>query len=259
MLDVVYGEASEVGRVWPINADSAAVYLPRSEQEVRSRGWMFAVADGRGGTELGEVTSSRAVRMMVEGFARAVEGESLANLMPGLIQYVNSAVHDKTPRPGGRGRKPGTTLVSCALRGSKAVIAHVGDSRCYHVRDRQATLLTQDHTLAAEQRNAGAMTATQAEHSEERHVLTRTLGSELEITADTVSVNLTTGDVLILCTDGLYKAVYPEDIASIASLPRHPRELAAKLVSYALQVDGSDNTTAQVIRILSANTFHERK
>jgi serine/threonine protein phosphatase PrpC len=210
---------------------------------------MFAVADGRGGAELGEMAASRAVGMMVEGFAGAAEGESLANLMPRLIQHANSAVHDEALSPERRGRLPRTTLVSCALRGNKAVISHIGDSRCYHVRDQQASLLTQDHTLAAERHNAGIMTATQAEHSEERHVLTRTLGSGLSVTADTISVSLTAGDMLVLCTDGLYKAIYPEDIARIVSQEKDPSELATELVSYAVQVDGSDNTTAQVIRI----------
>ena len=254
MLDVVYGEASEVGRVWPSNADSAAAFLPRSLQEVRSRGWMFAVADGRGGTELGEIASVRAVEMMVDGFARAAEGDPLASLMPRLIQHANSALHDEAFSPERPGQRLASTLVSCALRGSEAVIAHVGDSRCYHVRDQQATLLTQDHTLAAEQHNAGAMTATQAEHAEERHVLTRILGSGLLVRADTLNVSLTAGDVLVLCTDGLYKAIYPDDIARIVSQQGDPGILASELVSYAVQVDGSDNTTAQVIRIRAADS-----
>ena len=255
MLDLVYGEASEVGRVWPNNADAAAAFLPRSGQEIRSRGWMFAVADGRGGTELGEFASSRAVEAMVEGFARAAEGESLDSLMPRLIQDANSAVHDEGPSLEHRGRRPAATLVSCALRGSMAVVAHVGDSRCYHVRDRQTTLLTQDHTVAVEQHNAGAITATQAEHSEERHVLTRTLGSGRLVISDSVSVSLTAGDVLVLCTDGLYKAIFPEDIARIVSQQKNPADLATELVSYAVQVDGSDNTTAQVIRIRGIDPF----
>lgn len=249
MLDVVYGEATDIGRVWSSNADSAAAFSPRSLEEILSRGWMFAVADGRGGTKLGEIASSRAVEIMVEGFAKAAEAELLTSLMPRLVQHANSAVHREALRMEDSGRGLATTLVSCALRDGKAVVAHVGDCRCYHIRDHHATLLTQDHTLAAEQHTAGVMTARQVEHSEERHVLTRTLGSGLLVSVDTVSVSLTAGDVLVLCTDGLYKALYSEDIARIVSQQRSPTDLASDLVSYAVQVDGSDNTTAQVIRI----------
>ena len=81
MLDVIYGHASEPGRVWPRNSDSAAAFIPRSDDEVQSRGWIFAVADGRGGTGMGAVASGRAVEMMVLGFTQAAERESLAVLM----------------------------------------------------------------------------------------------------------------------------------------------------------------------------------
>ena len=252
MWDVVYGEASEVGRVWRSNADSAAAFLPRSREEVLSRGWAFAVADGRGGTELGEVASLRAVTKVVEGFATDTEREPLTSLMPRLMGLANSAVHGDALRLESGGRRPATALVSCAVRGNKAVVAHVGDCRCYHVRNGQVVLLTQDHTLAAERLKSGAMTAAQAEQSQERHVLTRVLGSELPVNADSVSVDLSAGDMLVLCTDGLHKALYPEEMARIVSQQAAPTEIAAQLVSYAVQADGSDNTTAQVIRIRQA-------
>jgi protein phosphatase len=254
MLDVVFGQASEAGRVWPRNADSAAAFIPRSRQEIRSRGWMFAVADGRAGTELGDIASGRAVEMMVEGFAQSAEGVSLASLMPRLVQHANAAVHDEGLIPDRRGRRLATTIVSCALRNEHAVVSHVGDSRCFQVRNQEVTLLTQDHTWAAEQRKSGAMTAIQADHSDRRHMLTRSLGPELSVTPDTRSLPLNAGDVLVLCTDGLYEAIYPEDIARIASQNKDPMMIARELVSYAVQVDGSDNTTAQVIRIRATDT-----
>jgi serine/threonine protein phosphatase PrpC len=249
MLDVIYGQASEAGRVWPRNADYAGAFIPRSRQEVRSRGWMFAVADGRGGTDLGYVASGRAVEGMTEGFAQAAEGVSLASLMPRLVQHANAAVHDEALSPERRGKLLATTLVSCALRNDTAVVSHVGDSRCYHVRNQQATLLTQDHTWTTERRRTGAMTAIEAEHSDKRHLLTRSLGPDLFVTPETGSFPLRAGDVLVLCTDGLYEAMYPEDIARIASQERDPTSVARELVEYAVQVDGSDNATAQVIRV----------
>ena|ERR1035437_6761983 len=251
MLDVLYGQATDAGRVRPHNEDAAVAFIPRSRQESRSRGWMFAVADGVGGRDLGEVASAKAVEIMAEGFAQSGEGMSLASLLPRLIQHANAAVHDEGLSPERRGRHMATTVVSCALRHDQAIVAHVGDSRCYQVRDGNANLLTRDHTWVTEQRKLGLITATEAEQSESRHVLTRSLGPELFVTVETSSVSLKPGDVLVLCTDGLYGAMYPEDIARIGSQTKDAERIARELVSYAVEVDGSDNATAQVIQVRS--------
>jgi serine/threonine protein phosphatase PrpC len=249
MLDVAFGQASDSGRVRPHNEDAAAAFIPKSRDESRSRGWLFAVADGVGGRDLGEVASAKAIEIMVDGFARSQEGTSLPGLLPRLIQYANAAIHDEGLAPERRGRHMATTVVCCALRHDVAFVAHVGDSRCYQVRDGSATLLTRDHTWVTEQRRLGLMTAAAAEQSEKRHVLTRSLGPELFVTVDTGSVSLKPGDVLVLCTDGLYGAMYTEDIARIASQDKDAATIAQELVSYAVEVDGADNATAQVIQV----------
>ena len=250
MLDVVFGQASDAGRVRPHNEDSAGSVVPRSRQESRSRGWLFAVADGVGGLDLGEVASAKAIEVITEGFARAPEGASLASMLPSLIQQANSAVHDEGLRTERRGRQA-TTIVACALRHDQAVVSHVGDSRCYQVRDGKANQLTRDHTWVTEQRKLGMITAAQAERSENRHVLTRSLGPGMFVTVDTMSVSLKPGDHLVLCTDGLYGGMYPEDIANIASANKDIEDVARELVRYAVEVDGLDNATAQVIRVRS--------
>jgi PPM family protein phosphatase len=144
-----------------------------------------------------------------------------------------------------------TTIVACALRHDQAVISHVGDSRCYQVRDGKTTQLTRDHTWVSEQRKLGLITAAEAERSESRHVLTRSLGPEMFVTVDTTSVSLRPGDHLVLCTDGLYGGLYPEDIARITVRDKDAETIARELVKYAVDVDGSDNATAQVIQVRS--------
>jgi protein phosphatase len=249
MLDVVFGKATDPGRVRPHNEDAAGFYIPRSRQESRSRGWMFVVADGVGGLDLGEVASAKAIEVLTEQFARSSEGTSLPSLLPSLIQQANSAIHDEGLHPERRGRHMASTIVACLLRYDQAVIAHVGDSRCYQVRDGKALQLTRDHTWVAEQRKLGLITAAEADRSESRHVLTRSLGPELFVTPDTSTVSLKPGDVLVLCTDGLYGGLYLEDIARIASQEKDPETISRDLVKYAVDVDGSDNTTAVVIQV----------
>jgi serine/threonine protein phosphatase PrpC len=251
MLDVVFGQASDVGRVRPLNEDAAGTVIPRSRQESRSRGWLFAVADGVGGLDLGEVASATAVRIITDGFARSTEGASLASLLPGLVQQANSAVHDEGLQSDRRGRHMATTVVACALRHDQAVISHVGDSRCYLLREGKAIRVTRDHTWVTEQRKLGLIAAAEVERSESRHVLTRSLGPEMFVTPDTVSVPLKPGDVLVLCTDGLYGGLYSEDIARIASQNKDAETIADELVRYAVEVDGSDNATTQVIQVHS--------
>jgi serine/threonine protein phosphatase PrpC len=251
MLDVVYGQATDVGRVRPHNEDAVGAVAPRSRQESRSRGWLFAVADGVGGMDLGEVASAKAIEIITKEFSQSTENTSLASLLPNLIQRANSAVHDEGLHSERRGRHMATTIVTCALRHDQAVISNVGDSRCYQVRDGKVLQLTRDHTWVAEQRKLGLITAAEAERSESRHVLTRSLGPEMFVTVDTTSVSLKPGDHLVLCTDGLYGGVYPEDIARIVCQTKDIDTIAQDLVNYAVEVDGSDNATAQVIQVRS--------
>jgi len=249
MLDLVFGQATDAGKVRPHNEDAAGVFAPRSRQEARSKGWMFAVADGVGGRDLGEVASAKAVQVVTSGFADAPEATSLSSLLIRLIQHANAAIHDEGLSVTRRGRHMASTLVCCAFRHDQAVIAYVGDSRCYQVRDGKVQLLTRDHTIASEQRRLGLMTALQAQQSEARHVLTRSLGPELFVTVDTSTVWVRPRDVFVLCTDGLHGAMEQEDIARIGSQSKAPDEIADELVRYAVEADGLDNATAQVIQI----------
>jgi PPM family protein phosphatase len=251
MLDVIFGQASDPGKLRHNNEDAMGAFVPRSRQEAQSLGWMFVVADGVGGMDLGEVASAKAVSVIVDGFAQAQSGTSLASLLPRLIQHANAAVHDELLQPQYRGKRMATTVASCALRHDQAIVSHVGDSRCYHVHDGHAVAVTRDHTVVNEQRKLGLVSAAEAAGSEARHVLTRCLGPELFVTADTTTLPLRAGDLLVLCSDGLHDGLYDEDIARIVSQKKDVQEIAEELVRYAVEVDGSDNTTAQVISIRS--------
>ena len=175
----------------------------------------------------------------------------LISLLPRLIQHANAAVHDKTLESEYRGKKLATTLVACALRYDQAIVSHVGDSRCYLVRNGKARQVTQDHTLVNEQRKMGLITADDIPESDSRHVLVRSLGPELFVSPDTTAVTLQAGDVLVLCTDGLHDEMTESMIAEIASQRKTAQEMARELVQKAVEIDGGDNTTAQVIRIRS--------
>jgi protein phosphatase len=251
MLDVLFGQASDFGKVRKNNEDAMGSYIPSSRRQGRSHGYLFAVADGVGGMDLGEVASATAVKVMAEEFAKAPPGSMLMSLMPRLVQQANAAVHDCTISPKYHGTKMATTLVACALRHDQAVVSHVGDSRCYLVRNGQAKQVTQDHTWVNEQRKMGLLTAREAAESDSRHVLIRSMGPEMFVSPDTTVLTLLPNDVLVLCTDGLHDEMPESLMAEIVSQKKGIQEIATELVARAVEIDGGDNTTAQVIRVRS--------
>ena len=251
MLDVQFGQASDFGKVRTNNEDAMGCFIPASRHQARSHGYLFAVADGVGGMDLGEVASATAISVITEEFAKAQAGTMLISLLPRLIQHANAAVHDCGLAAEYRGKKMATTLVACALRYDQAIVSHIGDSRCYLVRNGKARQVTQDHTLVNEQRKMGLISADDIADSDSRHVLIRSLGPEMFVSPDTTALTLQPGDVLILCTDGLHDEMKETMIAEIVSHKKNMEEVARELVTRAVEIDGGDNTTAQVIRVRS--------
>jgi protein phosphatase len=141
--------------------------------------------------------------------------------------------------------------VACALRHDQAVVSHVGDSRCYLVRDGQARQVTQDHTWVNEQRKMGLISASEIADSDARHVLIRSLGPEMFVSPDTTALTILPGDVLVLSSDGLHDEMSDTAIAAIVSQHKDMDEIARELVARAVEIDGNDNTSAQVIRVRS--------
>jgi len=251
MLEVQFGQASDFGKVRTNNEDAMGSFIPASRKQARTHGYLFAVADGVGGMDLGEIASATAVSVVAKEFAKAQAGAMLTSLLPRLIQQANAAVHDCTLAPEYRGKRMATTLVACALRYDQAVVSHVGDSRCYLVRGGKARQITQDHTMVNEQRKMGLITAGEVATSESRHVLIRSLGPEMFVSPDTTAIALQAGDVLVLCTDGLHDEMPEATIAQIVSQKKNIDEIARELVTRAVEIDGNDNATAQVIRVRS--------
>ena len=251
MLEVQFAQVSDFGKVRKNNEDAMGSFIPASRQQARTHGYLFAVADGVGGMDLGEVASSKAISVITEEFAGAQAGTMLISLLPRLIQHANAAVHDCTLAPEYRGKKMATTLVACAIRYDQAIVSHVGDSRCYLVRSGKAKQITQDHTWVNEQRKMGIISASEMAESESRHVLIRSLGPEMFVSPDTTAVTLQAGDVLVLCSDGLHDELGEAELARIVSQNKNIDEIARELVARAVEIDGNDNTTAQVIRIRS--------
>ncbi len=244
MLEIDFAELSDVGRVRLGNEDYLGHVAPDTSEQARNHGWLFALADGVGGQEKGEVASRTAVETVLEGFREAARGSPLNSLLQSLVRKANTRVLDA-----GMSSGMATTLVACALRYDRAVIAHVGDSRCYLVRQKAAVMLTRDHTIANEQARLGLMSSEDVAEAETRHILSRSLGTELSVSAEVSDHQVLAGDVLLLCSDGLHGALSSQEIAAIVSETSDVELSARRLVALANEKDGSDNVTAQVVRV----------
>jgi protein phosphatase len=251
MLDLDFAELSDPGRVREHNEDYAGHVAPATAREGRTHGWLFALADGVGGQDRGEVASRIAVETLIAGFRSGRADESPAASLSRLVQEANLKIYESAAATGAGGSSMCTTLVACLLRYDRAVIAHVGDSRCYLIRRRQVNAVTQDHTLVAEQARMGLLSAEEAATSERRHVLSRSLGANMFVNPEIAECQIWPGDVLLLSSDGLHGPVSSHEIAAISAKFHHPKEAAQALVSLAKEKDGSDNISVQVIHIKS--------
>ena len=249
MLDLEFAELTNRGLMRSNNEDALGHVLPTDTTEVQSQGWFFALADGMGGHAHGEVASQLAIDTALEGFRKAPKDVAHASLMQYLVQAANAAVYNAGQAKHGPRARMGTTFVACALLLDSAVVSHVGDSRCYLFRNGNGTQLTRDHTLADEQLRLGILSQEEAATSEGRHLLTRSLGGDLVVTADTITFKVLPGDTLLLCSDGLHG--YVPDITLLKILQQHtdPNQAAKALVDAALDAGGHDNVSVQLIRV----------
>jgi PPM family protein phosphatase len=244
MLEIDFAELSDVGRVRAENEDYLGHVAPDTPEQARSHGWLFAVADGVGGHQKGEVASRTAIDALLEGFREANRGEPLSGLLEKLVRRANTRVLDA-----GMDSGMATTLVACALRYDRAVIAHVGDSRCYLIRGKIATPLTRDHTIANEHARLGLLSSSEIAGADTRHILSRSLGTALTVNVEIGDQQVLPGDILLLCSDGLHGAVSVQEIARVVSETAEVELAAQRLVALANEKDGSDNVTAQLIRV----------
>jgi protein phosphatase len=249
MLDVEFAQLSDFGKSRDHNEDYLGYALPETPERARTHGWLFALADGVGGHDDGEVASHAAVEHLTSGFRNAPKNEPLGALLTRLVKEANLSVYEAGKRASVGGSNMATTIVACALRYDRAAIAHAGDSRCYLIREGCSTLLTRDHTVANEQLKLGILSAKEFANSPNRHVLVRSLGNDLFVNVDLAEPQVLPGDVLVMCSDGLHNSVEGSEIAALTSRGADLNAAAHRLIELANDRDGNDNISVSIIRI----------
>jgi PPM family protein phosphatase len=228
-VKIEVGSATDIGRVRERNEDSVLVDPP-----------LYVVADGMGGHRGGQVASQVALETMGE---LAAEGPgSLAD----HVRRANRAVWDRSVEDE-RLSGMGTTLTAARIDGGSALIAHVGDSRAYLLRDGMLRQLTTDHTLVDRMVKSGEITEAEADVHPHKNVLTRALGTDEQVEVDEDSIALLDGDRLLLCSDGLTGMVTEDQIQAILENSDHPQQAADRLVKAANRAGGIDNISVVVL------------
>src|ERR1700674_4444031 len=182
-------------------------------------------------------------------FADAKDGESHSAVLQRLVQQANTSVFEAAVTGGRTSAGMATTIVACAVRYDRVSVAHVGDSRCYLIRNGKAAQITRDHTFASEQVRLGLITAQEAAEGETSHILSRSLGTELVANIDTNDHQIFAGDVLLLCSDGLHGMVDASEMAATCGQGQDLHLAAENLVALANDRGGGDNISVQLIRI----------
>ena len=245
---VTLGARSHVGMTRSTNEDAfCALAGPDAPAGADA---LLAVADGMGGHKAGEVASEMAIlglvaRLSRDGVAAQVTGGPVRALRR-TISELNAEIHRAGSRPETRGM--GTTLTVAVLAGSALAIGHVGDSRAYLLRDGKLRQLTQDHSWVAEQVAGGVLTPGEAEVHPWRSILTRAIGVEPGVQVDGMTVEVTEGDLILVCSDGVHALVGDDEISGLLA-GGGPQSSSREIVDLANAKGGIDNITVVVARI----------
>jgi len=208
---------------------------------------IFAVADGIGGYEGGEIASAQAVEVTLTAFRDNPSAWGPAKRLHRAVQQANIEVHNRAltvPEL----RRMGTTLTAVVVDQGVLYGAHVGDCRIYHIRRGKILQLTKDHTVVQDRVRMGLMSPAKARNHPERSALSRCLGHELIVAVDRITMPLQQHDQLIVCTDGLYNVVEPDDLESVSN-GVEAAVACRRLIELANRRGTADNLTAAVFTL----------
>jgi PPM family protein phosphatase len=224
----------------PLNEDS---YLLDATRHI------YAVADGVGGAEAGEVASKTAVEVLEEAFRHQQPGDDVEDLMELAIQRANASIYQLSHEQR-RFAMMATTIVALHLAGRHATIGHVGDSRLYRLTpDGQIRRETEDHSVVEEEVRAGRMTAEQAANHPSRNVISRALGAEQSVEVDLKTIDAADGTVFLLCSDGITRHIPDAELSAILLEADTLDSACAEMKRRCLERGAEDNLTAVIVRV----------
>src|SRR6266581_4682568 len=224
----------------PLNEDS---FLEDAERRI------FAVADGVGGAEAGEVASQTAIEVLDEAFRHQVDGADIEDLMELAIQRANSSIH-RMSHEHQKLSMMATTIVVLHLRGNIATIGHVGDSRLYRLSpEGRLVRETEDHSIVEEEVRAGRMTPEQAANHPSKNVISRALGAEESVEVDMKTIEVENGTAFLLCSDGITRHISDGELRRLLTSYENPNQAAEEMKRLCYERGAEDNLTAVIVQV----------
>ncbi|MBF0565977.1 MAG: Stp1/IreP family PP2C-type Ser/Thr phosphatase [Nitrospirae bacterium] len=256
-MKVVISGSTDIGQRRSRNEDSFCI-----DENVG----LLVVADGVGGAASGEVASKMAADV-IRDYVRKENDQSkplhsqyrqefshATNLLGSAVKFANMAIYEASnsdPKLNGMA----TTIVAAILRGDRLSITHAGDSRLYLMRGNNIEQLTDDHSLIAEQIRKGILTKEEAKEVGMRNVITRSLGFTPDVEVDLDEMTVYDGDILLLCSDGLYTMVPESSMLNTAKSSNDPNEVCRRLIDFANKKGGRDNITVVIAYLYKKRLF----
>lgn len=229
----------------PLNEDS---FLADPERRI------FAVADGVGGAEAGEVASKTAIEVLGEAFCHQVEGADIEDLMELAIQRANASIHQMS-REHAKLSNMATTIVTLHLADNIATIGHVGDSRLYRLTpDAKLLRETEDHSIVEEEVRAGRMTPEQAANHPSKNVISRALGAEETVEVDLKTIEVEEGTCFLLCSDGITRHISDNELRQVLLTHEDLDAACSELKRRCFERGAEDNLTAVIVRLGEPST-----
>lgn len=210
---------------------------------------IFAVADGVGGANAGEVASQMAVEILGEAFTNFPEGSDVEHVMKAALEQANSAIHQMS-NDLSQLSQMATTVVALHVNGNIATIGHVGDSRLYRL-DPEGTLFreTDDHSMVAEEVRAGRMTEEQAENHPSKNIISRALGAEPTVEVDLKTMMIEPNTRFLLCSDGVTRHIGDLELAELLSSNEDAATICSQIKTICFQRGAEDNLTAVIVEV----------
>jgi len=240
---------SEIGHARENNEDKFDFYEPDEEPLLAARGSVYLVCDGMGGHNAGQIASELAAKQFLHAYYH-LGGTAQEAARHAILQAHHYIAEMASKIPSRYGM--GTTLTALILKQDEGILAHVGDSRCYRLREGVFEQLSRDHTLVARLVEQGIITPEQARYHPQRNVIRQAVGvadpSE-PLEPDIETFALQAGDLYLLCSDGLTDMVDDAEIEAILR-DEPPTRAAWRLVDRALANGGRDNITVVLVQIL---------
>ncbi len=255
-LDIDWAARTDIGRAREHNEDKYDFFLPDDPSVLAIRGRLWAVADGMGGHSAGQVASEASLKTLVRGYFYQLQagGDSPQAALSVALSEANDLIFRAAKEMGAQGNM-GTTIVATVVCEDTLTVAHIGDSRAYLLRDGEPIRpMTTDHSWVEEQVRRGTMSRDQAEKSQYRNYIMRSVGMGGVVTPDVSTETLQVGDTVLLCSDGVTGYLNNEALDRLirgVSLS----QAALSIIDAANEAGGRDNSTALLFRVRAIRPY----